>query len=171
MKVYYDVISDDEIISDSFKIEPVFDGVGAEVKSRYVVKGGGDIDIGRGNTFGGKDEDDEGVEDTSEKVLDVIDTFRYVETSFGKEDYTAFVKGYMKKVKTYLEEKNPDRVAPFMKGAKEMFTWILSNFKEFSFHMGEKCDTDASIVLSYYKGEDETPTFVYFMDGLKAKLF
>ena len=28
-----------------------------------------------------------------------------------------YVKGYMKKVKGYLEEKKPDRVEPFMTGA------------------------------------------------------
>ena len=47
MKVYYDIISNDEIISDSFKINPVFDGVGAEVVSHYVVKGAANVDIGK----------------------------------------------------------------------------------------------------------------------------
>lgn len=37
--------------------------------------------------------------------------------------------------------------------------------------MGEKCDTEAGLVLAYYKGEDEAPTFVYFMDGLKGRIF
>jgi len=38
--------------------------------------------------------------------------------------------------------------------------------------MGEKCDMDAGIVLAYYKNpDDEAPNFVYFMDGLKGKLF
>ena len=46
MKVYYDILSGDEIISDSYKIEKVFDGVGGEVKSRRVVKGAADVDIG-----------------------------------------------------------------------------------------------------------------------------
>jgi len=78
----------------------------------------------------------------------------------------------MKKVKTYLEEKNPERVAGFMSGAKEMVGWILKNFDEFQFYMGESCDVDAGIALAYYKvPEDETPTFVYFMDGLVSKIF
>jgi len=173
MKVYYDVFSEEEIVSDSYKLEPVFDGVGAETKARWVVKGGAtNIDIGCGSEFGGKAEDDEGVEDTQEKILDLLDAFHYVETSFGKEDYTAYIKGYMKKVKAYLEEKNKDRVAPFMKGAQEMVKWIFANFKEFSFYMGEKCDTESIIVLAYYKNpDDEAPTFVYFMDGLKGKVF
>jgi len=46
MKVYYDIISGDEIISDSYKIEPVFNGGGAEVRGRLVVKGAAEVDIG-----------------------------------------------------------------------------------------------------------------------------
>jgi len=172
MKVYYDVFSDDEIISDSFKFEQVFDGVGAEVKARWVVKGVGNIDIGCSNEFGGKSEDDEGVDDKAEKCIDVVDTFRYTETSYTKEDYTSYIKAYMKKVKAHLEEKNKDRVAPFMKGAQEMVKWVLGNFKEFQFFMGEKCDPETHLALAYYKNpDDEAPTFVYFMDGLKAKVF
>ena len=37
----------------------------------------------------------------------------------------------MKKVKSYLEENNKERVPSFTKGAQEMVKWILSNFKEF----------------------------------------
>ena len=38
--------------------------------------------------------------------------------------------------------------------------------------MGEKCDTEGTLVLAYYKEDtDEAPTFVYFMDGLKGKTF
>ena len=47
MKVFFDVFSGDEIISDSYKIEKVFDGVGGEVKARWVTKGGENIDIGK----------------------------------------------------------------------------------------------------------------------------
>ena len=87
--------------------------------------------IGCGGEFGGKSEDDEGVDDKAEKVVDVIDTFRYTETSFSKEDYIAYIKAYMKKVKAQLEEKNKERVPIFTKGAQEMVKWILGNFKEF----------------------------------------
>jgi hypothetical protein len=31
--------------------------------------------------------------------------------------YSSYIKGYMKKLKTKLEEKKPEKVAPFMKGA------------------------------------------------------
>mmetsp|Transcript_38734 Transcript_38734/g.34429 ORF Transcript_38734/g.34429 Transcript_38734/m.34429 type:complete len:173 (+) Transcript_38734:78-596(+) len=172
MKVYYDLFSNDELVSDSFKMEKKFGDVIGEVRSTQVVKGGGEIDIGRGNEFGGGDAD-EAVDDQVEKVLDLVDNFHLTETSFGKEDYTTYIKQYMKKVKAKLEEKNPDRVKPFMEGAKEAVKWILKNFDEFQFFMGEKMDMDATIVLAYFKDPeaDMTPTFCYFLDGMVAKTF
>lgn len=49
MKVFYDVLTDDELLSDSYKSEQVFDGTGLEVRARLVVKGAADVDIG--NSF------------------------------------------------------------------------------------------------------------------------
>jgi hypothetical protein len=62
---------------NSFPIEKIFDGIGFEVKSNFIVKGGEDIDIGCGNEFGGTEEDNEGVDDQKVKILDVVDAFKY----------------------------------------------------------------------------------------------
>lgn len=51
-----------------------------------------------------------------------------------------------------------------------MVKWIIANFGEFEFYTPESYDTDNIIILSYYDGEDLTPTFLYFMDGLKGVL-
>ena len=37
----------------------LFDDVGAEVESKYIMKGGEKIDVGCGNAFGGGGDDDE----------------------------------------------------------------------------------------------------------------
>ena len=66
------------------------------------------------------------------KVLDVIDAFRYQETTFGKGDYKTYIMGYMKKVKAHLEATKKERVEGFMKGAKEMVDWIFKNFDDFT---------------------------------------
>jgi NAD(P)H-flavin reductase len=100
-----------------------------------------------------------------------MDAFHYQETTFSKSDYTTYIKGYVKKLKEHLEKNNPDRVQPFMKGAQEMVKFIVSNFDEFSFYTPESYDMDNSIILSYFKEGEDTPTFLYFMDGLKAIAF
>ena len=114
MLLYLDVFSHDEIISDSYTMTWIFDGVGAECESQYIGVGGENIDVGCGNAFGGGG-DDEGVE--TEKVLDVIDSFKYQETSFTKGQFTTHIKGYMKKVKEHLTKNKPERVDAYMKGA------------------------------------------------------
>jgi len=173
MKVFYDVFSNDELFSDSYKPTPIYDGCGYEITSKLITKGVGDIDIGRGGEFGGKDEDDQGVEDRAEKVNDIVDGFKYTETVFNKADYTTYIKAYLKKLKTHLEEKNPTRVEAFMKSAKEMVAWILKTFDEFQFFLGESNEMEnAMIILAYYKNaEDMAPHFVYFADGLRAQTF
>lgn len=177
------MFSGEEIISDSFEITPVFDGVGGEVKSKLVSVGGVNVDIGCGDAFGKgaaeEGEEEGGVEDKEEKVNNLIDAFKYRGTPFTKSEYlpsinfryTQYIKGYMKKVKEHLETSNPSRVQPFMKGAQEMVKWILSNFADFEFYTPESYDNENIIILSYYKGEDHAPTFVYFMDGLKECKF
>lgn len=113
MKIYCDIFSNEEIVSDSYtaKGEMCFEGAGCKVKSKFMTVGAENIDIGCGNAFGGNDEEEAGQE--GEKVLDLIDTYHYQATSFGKKDYVTYIKGYMKKIKAKLEETNPDRVADF----------------------------------------------------------
>jgi len=47
--------------------------------------------------------------------------------------------------------------------------WVNKNFNELEpeFYTPQSYDVENSIIFSYYKGEDETPTFLYFKSGLK----
>ena len=56
MKLYICAFTGEEIISDSFNLELIFDDAGAEIKSKYIVKKEGEVDIGCGNAFGGEEE-------------------------------------------------------------------------------------------------------------------
>ena len=76
MKIYYDVFSNEEIISDSYKMVEIFDGLVCEIKARWMIKKEGQVDIGCGNAFGGGGEE-EAVEENVEKVLDLIDAYGY----------------------------------------------------------------------------------------------
>lgn len=133
-----------------------------------VIKKEGDVDIGCGNAFGGAGEDEGTGGAPVEKVCDIVDAFHYEETSMDLAGFNAYFKAYMKKVLGYLSEKNPDRVAGFKTGAAAFFKWAKENFEELSFHTGQSFDVENLIVMSYYKNEeDEAPTFIYMMDGLK----
>lgn len=110
MKLFSDVFSGTEVISDSYPFKEVFDGVAVEVKSRMVVKGEDNIDIGCGNAFGGAGEQEAGGDQNVEKVIDIVDSFNYGETSFDKAGFDAYFKGYMKKLLGHLKNQKPDRV-------------------------------------------------------------
>jgi len=101
MIIYTDAFNNEEIISDSYELKWLFDNCACEYDSKYIVKGGEEFDIGCGNSFGGAGEE-EGADDQKVKVLDVVDSFQYQSTSFGKNDFVTYVKGYMKKVLEHL---------------------------------------------------------------------
>eukprot|EP00914_Ancora_sagittata_P014638 GHVO01028682.1.p2 GENE.GHVO01028682.1~~GHVO01028682.1.p2 ORF type:complete len:182 (+),score=42.97 GHVO01028682.1:748-1293(+) len=176
MKVYKDIFSNDEMISDSyvqlapFEKDELLD-VAFEVVSRRVKKGGEDFGISAN-----VDEDaEEGAvgdaSQNSETVIDVTDAFKMQPTSFSKKEFGAYVKAYMGHVKAKLAETNPDRVTPFISGAQTLIKEILGKFDEFEFYFGESGfehldDCQAALVFSYYKGEEETPRFIFIKDGL-----
>lgn len=167
MKIFVDVFSDCEIISDSYKMVEKFDGVIVEVKAKLIVKKEGEVDIGRGNEFGGGGEE-EGGEGAEEKVIDILDAYTYGETAYDKPQFMGYFKAYMKKVLDHLQKNNPDRVDKFKAGAKEFMGWIKENFDDLGFYTPSNYDTENHIIISYYQGEDVAPTFIYMMDGLKG---
>ena len=171
MRVYFDVISGDEMLSDSYAIQEIYDGAAFEVPSRMITKGGEEVDIGRGNQFGGGDAD-EAVDDTQERVNDIMDGFKLSQVGFTKKEYATYIRAYMGRIKKHLEATDADRVAGFMAGASALVKWIMGNFSEFEFYNGESFNQDAMIVLGYYKQEsDETPPFIFIKDGLREEKF
>ncbi|CAM8899983.1 unnamed protein product [Rhodiola kirilowii] len=78
MLVYQDLLTRDELLSDSFPYKELFNGVVWEVEGKWVVQGAVDVDIGANPSAEGGD-DDEGVDDQTVKVVDIVDTFRLQE--------------------------------------------------------------------------------------------
>lgn len=143
MRIFQDIFSNDEIISDSYKMEEMFEGTVVAIKSRMIVKGDEKIDVGCGDAFGGKNEEDEegGAGNANVvKVIDLVDAFHYKETSFGKEDFLAYYKSFAGKVMKYLQENKKDRVEAFKKGAVEFRKFINEKFDELSFYTPESYD-------------------------------
>ena len=54
MRIYIDLFSEEEIISDGYKMEWKYENTTAEIKGKMVVVGEDNVDIGCGNAFGGK---------------------------------------------------------------------------------------------------------------------
>ncbi|KAJ3044111.1 Translationally-controlled tumor protein [Rhizophlyctis rosea] len=166
MLLYRDVISGDEMVSDAFKMIEI-DDIAYEVDSKMIqIKQGADVDIGANASA---EEAQEELEEGVETVNNLAYSFRLQSTSFDKKSYMTYIKGYMKALKKYLAENNPDRVAAFEKGAASFVKKILENFKDYEFYVGESMNPDGMVALLNYREDGVTPYFVFFKDGFKIE--
>nr|AFA52588.1 hypothetical protein [Vaucheria litorea] len=176
MIVYADLISGDEMMTDAFKIKPVMNSKGEkveglfEVESEIIVKGGDNVDIGCGNSFGGGGAD-EIVDDSVEKVNNIISSFNLSECPFGsRNEFKEYLKEYVKKVRTALKDSGTPQpqIKAFMAIAPDMVKFLLENYKEYQFYTGSSYDPSGAMAFAYYKEGALTPSFVFIEAGLKV---
>ncbi|KAJ1695201.1 hypothetical protein LUZ63_011899 [Rhynchospora breviuscula] len=164
MLVYKDLLSGDELLSDSFPYKEIENGMLWEVEGKWVVQGAVDVDIGANPSAEGGDED-EGVNDQAVKVVDIVDTFRLQEQpSFDKKQFVTFMKRY---IKTLTGKLPPEKADEFKKHIEGATKFLLSKIKDLQFFVGESMHDDASLVFAYYKDGATDPTFLYFAYGLE----
>ncbi|KAI9325693.1 translationally controlled tumor protein [Zopfochytrium polystomum] len=157
------------MISDAFKMTEI-DDVLYEVDCKMVtIRKGVDVDIGANASAEGGDEDDGPLADDQETVNNVVYTFRLQSSGFDKKGYMTYIKGYMKALKTYLAENNPDRAPVFEKKIQPAVKKILEKFSDFEFYVGENMNPDGMVVLLNYREDGVTPYLTFFKDGLKAE--
>jgi hypothetical protein len=106
-----------------------------------------------------EDGGDEGAEDTTSTVINVVNNFRLNETSFDKKSYLGHLKQYMKKVKETMKEKNAsdEEIKEFETGAQTFAKKVVGSFKDWEFYTGESMDPDGMIVLLNYREDGTTP--------------
>ncbi|OBA20255.1 translationally controlled tumor protein [Metschnikowia bicuspidata var. bicuspidata NRRL YB-4993] len=164
MKIYTDIFSGDELLSDAYDLKEV-DNVVYEADCAMVqVSSGGDVDIGANASA---EEAGDDLEEGVETVNNVVYSFRLSQTSFDKKSFLTYIKGYMKAVKAKLAETDPDQVEVFEKGAQAYVKKVIGSFKDWDFYTGESMDPDAMIVLLNYREDGTTPYVVIWKHGVK----
>lgn len=165
MLVFQDLLTGDELLSDSFPYKEIENGMLWEVEGKWVVQGGAvDIDIGANPSAEGGGED-EGVDDQAVKVVDIVDTFRLQEQpAFDKKQFVTFIKRYIKILTPKLE---PEKQELFKKHIEGATKFLLSKLSDLQFFVGESMHDDGSLVFAYYKEGATDPTFLYFAYALK----
>ncbi|XP_062144876.1 translationally-controlled tumor protein homolog [Alnus glutinosa] len=164
MLVYQDLLTGDELLSDSFPYKEIENGILWEVEGKWVVQGAVDVDIGANPSAEGGDED-EGVDDQVAKVVDIVDTFRLQEQPpFDKKQFVTFMKRYIKNLAAKLD---PENQALFKKHIEGATKYLLSKISDLQFFVGESMHDDGSLVFAYYKEGATDPTFIYIAHGLK----
>ncbi|CAH2104185.1 unnamed protein product [Euphydryas editha] len=172
MRIYKDIITGDEMFSDTYKIKLV-DEVIYEVTGKLETRTQGDIRI---EGFNPSAEDaDEGTDSATESGVDIVLNHRLVECyAFGdKKSFTLYLKDYMKKLVAKLEEKSPDQVEVFKTNMNKVMKDILSRFKDLQFFTGESMDCDGMVAMLEYRDIDgvSTPIMMFFKHGLEEEKF
>ncbi|KAF7194356.1 Translationally-controlled tumor protein-like [Pseudocercospora fuligena] len=165
MIIYNDIITGDEIISDSYDLKEI-DGVAYEANCSKITIGPVDVNTGANASA---EEAEEGADDAAQTVIDIVHSFRLNETAFDKKGYLSYLKGYMKTVKDKLKENGADEEAikEFEKGAQNFAKKIVGNFKDYEFFTGESMNPDGMIVLLNYREDGVTPFVTVWKHGLK----
>ncbi|KAL5713063.1 hypothetical protein ACHQM5_015176 [Ranunculus cassubicifolius] len=164
MLVYQDLLTGDELLSDSFPYKEIENGVLWEVEGKWVVQGAVDVDIGANPSAEGGGED-EGVDDQVTKCVDIVDTFRLQEQPpYDKKQFLTYMKRYVKLLSDKLEG---EAAECFKANVSSATKYILSKIKDCQFFVGESMADDGVVVLAYYKEGATDPTFLYFAHGLK----
>ncbi|GAA5896967.1 hypothetical protein JCM6882_007318 [Rhodosporidiobolus microsporus] len=163
MLLYTDALVGDELISDAYDLKEV-DDVVYEADCTMITLKEGAIDTGANASA---EEAAEELEEGEQRVNNIVHSFRLQETQFDKKSYMTYLKGYMKAVKAELQEKNPDRVAAFEKGAAAFAKKVLGSFGDWEFFTGEGMNPDGMVVLMNYREDGVTPYMVFWKDGLK----
>ena len=171
MIVYCDVFSGDELYSDGFNITQ--EGCMDVIKGRMVEKGSNDYGIAaNADEDAGENAQGEGLDDTVERVIDVVDNFQLQEQAFTKNEYMAHIKGYMKRMVEHLQKENPERIEAFKVEATAFVKKVIAEFKNITFYSGQSNDIDNGCVVVCIYGEDGmTPYFYFFRDGMRAEKY
>ncbi|KAH6687366.1 translationally-controlled tumor protein [Plectosphaerella plurivora] len=167
MIIYTDILTGDEIISDSFDLKDI-DGVVFEADCAMIEEGAVAVNTGANASA---EEAEEALEDETRKVNNIVSSFRLQSTSFDKKGYLSYLKGYLKAVKGAMQEAgaDADAITKFEKGAQTYVKEkLLPNFKDFEFFTGESMNPDGMIVLMNYREDGVTPFIIAWQAGLKG---
>jgi len=169
MRIYKDIITGDEMFTDAYKMKLV-DDVIYEVYGKHTSRTEGDIKIEGFNPSA--EEADEGADSVTQSGVDIVMDNRLAETGFSdKKSYTVYLKDYMKKLVSILEERSPDQVEPFKTNMNKVMKDILGRFKELQFFMGESMEATGMIALLEYRDIDgeSVPVMMFFKHGLEEE--
>jgi len=137
MLIYYDLIADKEIASDSFPFSVPCPGIKA-IESKRIVVTEDDVDIGANASADGGGEEDEGVDASeAQNVINVVYAAKLQSISLDKKEFKTMIKAYFQKlVATYGRLKydllgfDDDYVAPKDKAeAKQQIDDALKSIK------------------------------------------
>ena len=174
MKLFKDVITGDEMLTDTFEMTTEYEDAIIKVPSKNRPKDQLNSDI--------PNEDEEGQDPNAqanepvEMVLDVVANSRLKQVNMSKKEFMSYIKDYFKKVIAYLEENGKkDRVEGFKKGAQAFIKFIVPKYDDIELYTGDNGENEegeivGGVCISYWEDDSaKGPMFYFFKDGLKEE--
>lgn len=167
MIVYRDLLSNDELFTDSCKMREVDDSVFIEVEGKHTTECTKVDDSMIGGNKSAESYEEESA-DASTSGVDIVLQNRLAWVDMDKKKYQKYIKAYVAKLVEKLTETKPDYVATFKKKAIPAVKRILDNFEEWDFYRGETDFEGANGMLCIlgYREDQTTPYLLFFKDGL-----
>lgn len=174
MIIYKDIVSGDELLADTFKIQEV-DKVLWECDCRKYLKSKNEDFQLEGANPSAEEAEEGGGEGEAVMVHDIEDQFNLVwlKTEEGmkpsKDAFKSHLKTYMKKVLTKLQEKGApaEKIDEFKAGAPAAVKKLLANYDNYDVLMGTSMDGDAMHVLIDFREDGVTPYATLWKHGLE----
>ena len=178
MIVYADLISGDQMLSDSRPQKPLmFEGEAipgvVTVQAKLMAKGPISVNTGANAS---KEEAEEGVEDQEVKVVDLKDPdlgFGYEgPQSLSEGEFGALYKSWCKAIKEKIESKG-GKPKDFMQAAKAFLPFMKANFSSFEIYYPKSFNSE-TFVIGWWDDEANeigAPKFIYFLPALKAEKY
>ncbi|KAF6738711.1 Translationally-controlled tumor-like protein [Oryzias melastigma] len=166
MIIYKCLITGDEMFSDIYKIKETDIFYEVEGKTVTRTEGFDDALIGANASA---EEATEANESSTVSGVDIVLNHSLQETGFDKKQYLAYIKDYLKAIKTKLQETNPGRVEKFMAEAQVAVKGVVGNIKNYQFYTGESMNPEGMVGLLDYREDGVTPYMLFFKDGLEIE--
>jgi hypothetical protein len=168
MIIYKDVITGDEMFTDSVRIKLV-DEVIYEIQAKYVTRKIGEVVLPGANAS--QEEQDEGTEEGMESGVDLVLNMRLQEVPFfqDKKAYSGYIKDYMKAILKRLEEKKSPELETFKKNASVAVKKILEKHNDLQFFTGESMNaSEGMVAVCEYRdvNGESVPVLSFFKHGL-----
>ncbi|OCT49819.1 Translationally-controlled tumor protein like protein [Cladophialophora carrionii] len=170
MIIYRDIISGDELASDTSKIIDAGNGLW-EIDGKMVTKGSENFALEGANPSAEGEDADDGTDETKVTVLDLADQFRLqkIEGGMSKKAYQAELKKYMKALTEKLKEKGTpeEDIKKFQSEAPAAAKKILGNWENYDIYQGESMDENGMYVLVDFREDGMTPYATIWKWGLE----
>jgi len=172
MLVFKDILTGDEMFTDSYKYVEESDAFYKVIAKNITVKGD-DIQLeGSNPSAEGGDEGVDGAGVTS--GVDCVLHMRLAETNFGaKKEYLVYFKDYLKALKEKLGEDKNEKALENLPKIQKPLLEILKGFKDLQFFTGESGNPDGMIALLDYQDIDgeERPVVFFPKYGIQMEKF